>query len=60
MRSPARQSTTINPRNRRPWTASPAARMTAMISWTVGGVSGIADPLIARRPAGVKLRQRDG
>ena len=27
-------------RNRRPWTLSPAARMTAMISSTVGGSAG--------------------
>ncbi len=37
IRSPARQSTTITPRNRTPSGLSPAARMTEMISSTVGG-----------------------
>jgi hypothetical protein len=37
MRSPARQRTTIKPRKRRPCASSPAARMTAMISSTLGG-----------------------
>ena len=40
MRSPARQRTTIRPRSRRPWTPSPAPRMTATISSTVGGSAG--------------------
>jgi hypothetical protein len=37
IRSPARQSTTINPLRRLPYRAWPASRMTAMISSTVGG-----------------------
>jgi hypothetical protein len=37
---PARQRITIKPRNRRPWARSPAARMTAMISSTLGGSAG--------------------
>jgi hypothetical protein len=40
MRSPARQSSTISARMRAPWAASPAWRMTATISSTVGGSSG--------------------
>jgi hypothetical protein len=40
MRSPARQSSTINARIRAPWTPSPARRMTATISSTVGGSGG--------------------
>jgi hypothetical protein len=37
IRSPARQSTTINPLRRLPYRARAAWRMTAMISSTVGG-----------------------
>jgi hypothetical protein len=40
IRGPARQSATIKPRSRRPWTPSPARRMTAMISSIVGGSAG--------------------
>ncbi|MGO9975565.1 MAG: hypothetical protein ACLP01_22755 [Solirubrobacteraceae bacterium] len=40
IRSPARQSTTINPRIRSAWRPSPAWRMTAMISSTLGGSGG--------------------
>src|SRR3954453_3253388 len=40
IRSPARHSTTIRPRSRHPWRPSPAARMTAAISSTVGGSAG--------------------
>jgi hypothetical protein len=40
MRSPARHNTTTSPRNRRPCSPSPAARITATISSTVGGSAG--------------------
>lgn len=40
IRNPARQSTTIKPRNLSPSGSSPAARITAMISSTVGGSGG--------------------
>jgi hypothetical protein len=40
MRSPARQSSTISARRRAPWTPSPAWRMTATISSSVGGSGG--------------------
>ncbi len=40
IRSPARHSTTIRPRSLTPSRSSPAARMTAMISSTVGGSGG--------------------
>ena len=39
-RRPARQSTTIRPRRRRPWTPSPACRITVTISSIVGGSAG--------------------
>jgi hypothetical protein len=48
MRSPARQSSTMRPRVRRPWGVSPAQRITAMISSTVGvGRRGIQGPYYA-------------
>jgi hypothetical protein len=40
MRSPARHRTTIRPRSRAPWTPSPAWRITATISSTLGGSTG--------------------
>jgi hypothetical protein len=40
MRSPARHMITISPRSRRPCAASPAVRITAMISSTFGGSAG--------------------
>jgi hypothetical protein len=40
MRSPARHNTTIRPRSRRPWTLSPAWRITVTISSIVGGSAG--------------------
>jgi hypothetical protein len=40
MRRPARHSTTIRPRSRRPCTVSPARRITATISPIVGGSAG--------------------
>jgi hypothetical protein len=40
MRNPARQSTTISPRIRKPWGVVPAWRMTATICSTVGGSAG--------------------
>ena len=46
IRSPARHSITITPRNRSPSGSSPAARITAMISATVGGRA-VATPLVA-------------
>jgi transposase len=46
IRSPARQSMTITPRNRSPSEASPAARITAMISSTVGGSGGYRRSLL--------------
>jgi hypothetical protein len=57
IRSPARQSTTINPFRRLPYGAPRATRMIAMISSTVGGVSRVTLPLVRRRPTDVKLRQ---
>jgi hypothetical protein len=39
-RNPARQSTTISPRIRKPWGVAPAWRITATISSTVGGSAG--------------------
>jgi hypothetical protein len=52
MRSPARQRITIRPRSRRPWAPSPAARITAMISSTLGGSAGYRSPLLrGGRPA---------
>jgi len=40
MRKPARQSTTISPRIRKPCGVVPAWRMTATISSTFGGSAG--------------------
>ena len=40
IRSPARHSTTIRPRSRRPWTPSPVRRITVTISSIVGGSAG--------------------
>ena len=58
IRSPARHSTTIRPRSRQPWRPSPAVRMTATISSTVGGSAGVAVSLVAWRAAGVESRHR--
>jgi hypothetical protein len=46
MRRPARHNTTTSPRSRRPCTPSPAIRMTATISSTVGGSAGYRRPLL--------------
>jgi hypothetical protein len=45
-RQPARQSTTIRPRSRIASASSPAARITAMISSTVGGSAGYRSRLL--------------
>ena len=45
IRSPARQSTTISPRTRKPLAPSLAVRMTATISSTRGGSAGYRRPL---------------
>ena len=63
MRRPARQSTTIRPRRRRPWTPSPAWRMTVTISSIVGGLAGSASLCCAaagRRGIPVAWRVSDG
>jgi hypothetical protein len=46
IRSPARHSATITPRSRTPSALSPAARITATISSTVGGSAGYRRPLL--------------
>jgi hypothetical protein len=46
MRKPARQSTTISPRSRKPCHVVPACRMMATISSTVGGSVGYRRPLL--------------
>ena len=52
IRNPARQRTTIKPRRRRPWRLSPATRIAATISSTVGGSAGYRMPLLrGERPA---------
>jgi hypothetical protein len=49
IRSAARHSTTISARTRKPWRSSPAWRMTATISSTVGGLRGMCGPCYAAR-----------
>jgi len=56
IRRPARANTTSGPRSLVPSGSSPAARITAMISSTVGGSAGYREPLLAWRATTVIFR----
>jgi len=60
MRRPARQSTTIRPRSRFAVDAVAGGAHDRDDLLDRRWVGGVADPLVARRPAGMEVRHRGG